>query len=127
LERECRRNVEVMWLLKRLQPDFKTIAEFRRHNAIAFRAVCRGLIRLCRTHGLLGETVAIDGSKFQAVASTKRALNPKRLAKQEAALAREIDAWLARLDDADALEGKGSGAPDREQIQATLAALKARA
>src|SRR5690606_23677047 len=84
-------------------------------------------IRLCRTHGLLGETVAIDGSKFQAVASTKRALNPKRLAKQEAALAREIDAWLARLDDADALEGKGSGAPDREQIQATLAALKARA
>lgn len=127
LEHECARNVEVMWLLKRLRPDFKTIAEFRRRNAVAFRAVCRGLIRLCKTHGLLGATVAIDGSKFQAVASAKRALNPKRLAKQEAALEREIAAWLARLDEADATEARALGAPDREQIQATIAALKARA
>jgi len=127
LEHECERNVEVMWLLKRLRPDHKTIAEFRRHNAAAFRAVCRGLIRLCKTHDLLGATVAIDGSKFQAVASAKRALNPKRLAQQEAALEREIAAWLSRLDEADATEARAPGAPDRAQIQATIAALKARA
>lgn len=126
LERECQRNVEVMWLLKQLRPDFKTISEFRRHNGEAFRAVCRGLLRLCRTHGLLGETVAIDGSKFQAAASPTQTMTPKRLIQQEAALEREIDAWLKRLDEADAHEGKAPGAPDREQIQATLAALKAR-
>lgn len=127
LEHECERNVEVMWLLKRLRPDFKTIAEFRRRNASAFRAVCRGLIRLCKTHHLLGATVAIDGSKFQAVASPKQALNPKRLARQEAVLEREISAWLARLDKTDASEARALGAPDRDQVQATIAALKARA
>jgi len=127
LEHECERNVEVMWLLKRLRPDHKTIAEFRRHNAVAFRAVCRGLIRLCKTHNLLGATVAIDGSKFQAVASSKRARNPQRLAQQEAALERAIAAWLLRLDEADTEEARANGAPDRDQIQATITALKARA
>src|SRR5690606_2495112 len=105
----------------------QTIAEFRRHNGEAFRAVCRGLIRLCRRHGLLGETVAIDGSKFQAAASATQALTPQRLATQEARLEREITAWLVRLDEADAVEGKAPGAPDRAQVQATIAALKARA
>lgn len=127
LERECQRNVEVMWLLKQLRPDFKTIAEFRRHNGAAFRAVCRSLIRLCKTQGLLGETVAIDGSKFQAAASPKRKLTPKRLARQEAALEGEIARWLERLDAADTEDARAAGTPDREQIQATIAALKARA
>lgn len=127
LERECQRNVEVMWLLGRLAPDHKTLAEFRRHHGKAFRAVCRGLIRLCREGGVLGQTVAIDGSKFQAVASPKRVLTAQRLAHQERALEREIAAWLARLDAADAEDATALGVPDREQLQATLAALKARA
>ena len=70
LESECQRNVEVMWLLGRLTPDFKTIAEFRRLNGKAFVAVCRSFVQFCRRAGLMaGELVAIDGSKFQAAAS----------------------------------------------------------
>lgn len=58
-----------MWLINRLKPDFKTIADFRKNNKPAFVATCRAFVRFCRTAGLIaGELVAIDGSKFQAVA-----------------------------------------------------------
>ncbi len=68
LERETQRNVEVMWLLKKLTPDFKTIADFRKDNLVALRAVCRAFTLLCKELELFGgELVAIDGSKFQAV------------------------------------------------------------
>ncbi|MHC8402211.1 transposase [Pseudomonas sp. MDT1-17] len=82
LEAECRRNVEVMWLLGRLAPDFKTIADFRRDNSAAFTATCRAFVRFCRQAGLIaGELVAIDGSKFQAVASSRKHLTLKQLNK----------------------------------------------
>src|SRR6476659_3661239 len=67
LEREAGRNVELMWLLKRLTPDFKTIADFRRENASALIAVARDFVLFCRGQGLIGaDEVAIDGSKFAA-------------------------------------------------------------
>src|SRR5438477_8556854 len=66
LEREARRNVEVMWLSGRLAPDHKTIADFRKDNGRAIRQVCARFVALCRTMGLLMEaSVAIDGSKFK--------------------------------------------------------------
>src|SRR5246127_4878545 len=72
LEAECRRNVEVMWLLGRLAPDHKTIAEFRRMHREGVTAAGAELVRLARSVGLVkGEWVAIDGSKFQAVSSTR--------------------------------------------------------
>ena len=68
LERECQRNVELVWLTGHLMPDFKTIADFRKDNGEAIRKVCRAFVLLCRRLGLLGEArVAIDGSKFKAV------------------------------------------------------------
>ena len=68
LERECQRNIEVIWLTGHLAPDFKTIADFRKDNGEAIRAGCRQFIALCRKLGLLTEaSVAIDGSKFKAV------------------------------------------------------------
>ena len=68
LEREARRNVEVMWLLGRLAPDHKTIADFRKDNGAAIRKVCARFVALCRAIGLLqGTSVAVDGSKFKAV------------------------------------------------------------
>src|SRR4026207_2364567 len=68
LEREAGRNVEVMWLLGRLSPDHKTIADFRKDNGAALRQVCARFIELCREMGLLATaSVAIDGSKFKAV------------------------------------------------------------
>ncbi|MEO1282926.1 MAG: transposase, partial [Pseudomonadota bacterium] len=73
LEREAGRNVEVMWLLGRLIPDHKTIAEFRRNNGPAIRRTCARFIELCRQIGLLaGASVAIDGSKFKAVNNRDR-------------------------------------------------------
>src|SRR5580692_6697009 len=70
LEAECRRNVEMMWLLGRLYPDHKTIAEFRRMHRHAVTAAGAELVRFARSCGLIrGEWIAIDGSKFRAVAS----------------------------------------------------------
>ena len=67
LERECQRNVELMWLTGRLAPDFKTIADFRRNSGAAIRNVCRRFVELCRGLKLLSsDMVAIDGSKFKA-------------------------------------------------------------
>src|SRR5499427_7434703 len=68
LEREARRNVELMWLTGRLAPDFKTIADFRKDNGAAIRAACCQFVVLCRELGLFTRAVvAIDGSKFKAV------------------------------------------------------------
>ena len=68
LEREAQRNIELMWLTGRLAPDFETIADFRRDNGPAIRAVCGQFIELCRRLNLFTKAiVAIDGSKFKAV------------------------------------------------------------
>src|SRR6266436_3851743 len=68
LESECRRNIELMWLLGRLYPDHKSIAEFRRVHREGVTAAGAELVRLARSVGLVkGEWIAIDGSKFQAV------------------------------------------------------------
>src|SRR5271169_4730693 len=68
LEREAQRNIELMWLTGRLAPDFKTIADFRKDNGAAIRAVCRQFVELCRRLKLfISSVVAIDGSKFKAV------------------------------------------------------------
>src|SRR6266851_2645583 len=72
LESECQRNVEMMWLLGRLCPDHKSIAEFRRVHSDAVTEAGAELIRLARSVGLVrGEWVAIDGSKFRAVSSAR--------------------------------------------------------
>ncbi len=73
LEREAKVNVEVMWLLGKLRPDFKTIADFRRDNLAAIKGVCREFTLVCRKLELFGgELVAIDGSKFKAVNNRRR-------------------------------------------------------
>jgi transposase len=70
LEAECQRNVELMWLLGRLVPDYKSIAEFRRIHREAVPEAGAALVRFARSVGLVrGEWVAIDGSKFRAVSS----------------------------------------------------------
>jgi transposase len=73
LEREAGRNIEVMWLLGRLAPDHKTIADFRKDNGLALGKVCARFVELCREMGLLATaSVAIDGSKFKAVNNRDR-------------------------------------------------------
>ena len=79
LEREARRNVEVMWLTGRLTPDHKTIADFRKDGGRAIKQVCVRFIELCRLMGLLTTaSVAIDGSKFKAVNTLTRTSHARR-------------------------------------------------
>ena len=80
LERECQRNVELMWLTGRLAPDFKTNADFRRDNGKGIRNVCRRFVMLCRELELFIEAVvAVDGSKFKAVNNRERNYTPGTL------------------------------------------------
>ena len=110
LEREAHRNVELMWLLRRLRPDFKTIADFRRDNKDALRRVCRQFTLLCKRMDLFGaELVAIDGSKFRAVNSRQRSFPRKRLEEMVAGIDRRIEGYLEYLDEQDEAEGSGSG------------------
>ena len=80
LERECRRNLELIWLTGRLAPDFKTIADFRRDNGPAIRKVCAQFVALCRGLDLLDASiVAIDGSKFKAVNAKAKSFTREKL------------------------------------------------
>jgi transposase len=124
LERECQRNIEVMWLLNRLVPDHKTIANFRRDNSAAFAGLCRAFVYFCRGEGLIGaELVAIDGSKFQAVASKRQAVSRKKLERRRSAIEADIARYLAELEAADQAEAGQSGAQG-QALRATLARLK---
>lgn len=102
LEGESHRNIELLWLLNRLSPDFKTIADFRKDNRQAIIGTCRAFVRFCREQDLFGaELVAIDGSKFQAVAGKKAVYTDKRLKKELAQIEDQIQAYLTVLDEAD--------------------------
>ena len=102
LEREAQRNVEVMWLMRRLTPDFKTIADFRRDNRKAIRNVSREFTLFCRQLNLFsGDLVAIDGSKFKAVNRRDRNFTKKQLKRLIQKLDEDIDRYLDELDEAD--------------------------
>jgi hypothetical protein len=108
-----------MWLLGRLAPDFKTIADFRKDNGAAFQATCRAFVQFCRQVGLIsGQLVAIDGSKFQAVASPRKHLSLKQLRRQQEKLDKHIAAYLAQLDDAD--QADSNETIDRAAVRAGM-------
>jgi transposase len=105
LERECRRNVELMWLVGKLTPDFKTIADFRKDNAGCVKAVFREFVYLCRDLGLFdAELIGVDGSKFKAVNSKQRHFTEKQLAEALSRLDEKIVRYLAMLEDNDRVE-----------------------
>jgi transposase len=102
LERETQRNVELIWLTGKLMPDFKTIADFRKDNGQAIRAVCREFIVLCRQLKLFSEAiVAIDGSKFKAVNNRDKNFTDRKLKARMEQLDESIGRYLAELDRAD--------------------------
>jgi transposase len=105
LEKEAGRNLELVWLLGKLAPDFKTIADFRKDNRKAIRQVCRAFILLCRDQGLFGgELVAIDGSKFKASNNRSRNITQRQLKRQLKDLDQKIDTYLHDLDERDEAE-----------------------
>lgn len=108
LERECQRNVELMWLTGRLAPDFKTIADFRRANSVGIRNVCRRFIMLCRDLKLFSQAaVAIDGSKFKAVNSRDCNFTATKIDKRQLQVEENIRRYMALLDTADRTEHSG--------------------
>jgi transposase len=107
LEREAGRNLELVWLLRNLRPGYRTIANFRKENWKALKAVNRSFVLLARELGLVGGAlVAIDGSFFHGDASKASIFTRKRLADQIAKLDREIEAYGKSLADNDETEGK---------------------
>ncbi len=106
LEREAQRNIELMWLVRRLAPDFKTIADFRKDNGQAIRAVCGRFVELCRRLKLFtGAVVAIDGSKFKAVNNRDKNFTMAKVGKRLEQVDASIARYLAALDRADREEG----------------------
>ncbi|CAN0625047.1 transposase [Burkholderia multivorans] len=98
LERECQRNVELMWLTGRLAPDFKTIADFRRDNDVGIRNVCRRFVVLCRDLKLFSQAlVAIDGSKFKAVNTRDRNFTSGKIDKRQQQIEESIQRYQACL------------------------------
>jgi transposase len=103
LERECQRNVELMWLTGRLAPDFKTIADFRRDNGPGIRQACSQFVAICRKLKLLVDgVVAVDGSKFKAVNNRDRTFTPHKLEQRMRQIQESIDRYLDALDTATA-------------------------
>lgn len=136
LEREVTRNLELMWLLKRIEPGYRTIANFRKENWTALKVLCRDFVLMMRELGLVGgECVAIDGAFFDGNASKGSITTRKKLAERLAALERDIEAYGATLEANDQAEavpspaerdgGRGSG-EDVAQKVATLMEKRAK-
>src|ERR1035438_4319521 len=126
LEAECQRNVEVIWLLGKLAPDFKTIADFRKDNLKPLRAVNRQFTVLCRKLELFGgELLAVDGSKFQAVNARDQNFNADKLQDLIERADARLAEYLQQLDRADAAEPDGT-ALTKNGLAKKIAALQER-
>jgi len=124
LEREAGRNVELMWLLGRLKPDFKTIADFRKNNTKAIQSVCREFVIICRKLNLFSEAfVAIDGSKFKAVNSSDRNFTRAKIKRRLEQIDKSIDQYLAQMISVDRQE---IGVPNNktERLERKISKLK---
>ena len=120
LERECRRNLGLIWLTGRLAPDFKTIADFRRTYGPAIRKVCQQFVALCRGLDLLDAgIVAIDGSKFKAVNAKTKSFTREKLKRRLGEIDAAISRYLAELDRADEVVSKtGMSMPEARLARA---------
>jgi transposase len=126
LEREAQRNVEVMWLLGKLAPDHKTIADFRRDNGKPIRAVFREFTVLCRRLELFGgQLVAIDGSKFKAANSRDRNFTERKLERLNRRADEKIKRYLEELDKADEQE-QDNETPTAEELEEKIEWLRGR-
>jgi transposase len=126
LESEATRNLELIWLLRGLRPDYKTIADFRRDNRSAFKAAFRAFVVLCRKLDLFGrELLAVDGTRLKAVNNPGRNFSRDKLARYIAAADERLEGYLAELDAIDRGED-GSGPGRGEALSAKIAKVRER-
>ena len=124
LEREAGRNLEVIWLLRRLTPDDKTIADFHKDNGGAIKKVCAQFVMLCRKMGLLNSaSVAIDGSKFKAVNTRDKNFTRGKAERRRTQLEDSVARYLAQLDTADRQEPSEALAAKTAHLKEKLAKL----
>jgi transposase/uncharacterized small protein (DUF1192 family) len=124
LERECQRNIELIWLTGRLAPDHKTIADFRKDNGGAIVKVCRAFVMLCRKLGLLSAaSVAIDGSKFKAVNASEKNFTQAKMKRWLERVEASIARYLSQLETADR---QGDAVPEARvaRLKERIAKLK---
>ena len=113
LEKECKRNIEVMWLLKDLKPDHNTISNFRRDNPEAIKKVFRATVQMAKSFNLIGgRLLAGDSTKFRAQNSKKNNFNQKKIQRHTAYIDNKIDEYNKRLSEADGDE--------KEQIEENI-------
>jgi len=131
LEKECIRNIELQWLLQNLQPNYHTIADFRKLYAAALQSMFRLYVQFLSEADLLGKTtIAVDGSKFRAVNSSKNNYNQKKIDKHLQLIEDKTTRYLQALDETDSREKSSSDANElqikKEKIAEGLAKLKQR-
>ena len=131
LEKECSRNIELQWLIQDLQPNYHSIADFRKVHAVPLQSMFRLYVQFLSDADLLGKTtIGIDGSKFKAVNSRKNNYNQNKIEKHQQFIEDKVKKYLLDLDELDHQES-GVGAEElqvkREKISKGLAALKERA
>lgn len=129
LERACVRDLEALWLMRRLAPDYRTIAAFRHDNPEAIVAASAAFVEFCREQGLVGgRIVALDGTKMRAVASPKNIAGAERLARDIAHTEKEIAYYLDRLDiiDETVAQGFDNQPLHRESFTVAIASLNRR-
>ena len=126
LQKEASRNVELMWLLRKVVSDFRCIADFRKDNAKSIREVFRAFVRLCNKAGMLShESVVIDGSKFRAVNADNKSYVSSNAKKVLLDVEEKISRYMKELDEADAAESR-PGALTKEDIVGVLDYLERR-
>lgn len=112
LERECQRNLELIWLTGKLAPDFKTIADFRKDFGEPIRKVCREFVAICRRLDLLSKaSVAIDGSKFKAVNARDKNFTQAKMKRRLERIDESIARYMSQLDTADRQAAGGADVP----------------
>jgi transposase len=125
LERECHRNVEAMWLMKKLAPDHKTIADFRKDNVDCIKGVFKEFVYLCRSLDLYGaQLVAIDGTKFRAVNSKSNNLNEKTVALRLKQTEEKIEQYFNELDSNDANDSTEDDTGQTEELKEKICQLE---
>jgi transposase len=128
LEAECKRNNEVMWLMRKLAPDFKTIADFRKDNRRAFVSVLRQFNQLCRELELFGgQLLAVDGTKIKGQNALDQNWTRTKLKRQARRLEKRVKEYLAALDEADLQEGpRPAAALSAQQLQEKIQQVRER-
>lgn len=127
LEAECRRNVELMWLLGELTPAFRSIADFRAEHGQQIRNVFKTLVRFSKNNGLIeGKLIAVDGTKVRAQNSKKNNFNQKKIERHVEYIDNKVNEYMALLDEQDRSENDSKGLLSKKEIETAVKKLKDR-